>query len=67
LEELTQAFSLERINKSGAKFDINKAKWYNEQYLRQQTDEALASQYLTEFESDKAVKIVHLFKEGNIL
>ncbi|MGX7687414.1 glutamate--tRNA ligase [Flectobacillus roseus] len=63
LDELTQAFSLERINKSGAKFDINKAKWYNEQYLRQQTDEALAAQYLTEFESDKAVKIVHLFKE----
>jgi glutamyl-tRNA synthetase len=31
---LVQAFDLARIGKSGAKFDIEKAKWYNQQYLR---------------------------------
>ncbi|MHA7131719.1 glutamate--tRNA ligase [Algoriphagus namhaensis] len=41
-KELTEAFSLERIGKAGAKFDIAKAKWYNEQYLRQMSDEELA-------------------------
>jgi glutamyl-tRNA synthetase len=42
LEELTQAFSLERVSKSGAKFDQNKAKWFNQQYVRKLSDEALA-------------------------
>ena len=43
LEELTNAFSVERIGKSGVKFDINKAKWYNQQYIKQKPDEALAA------------------------
>jgi glutamyl-tRNA synthetase len=42
LEELVQAFSLDRVSKSGAKFDQNKAKWFNQQYVRQLSDEALA-------------------------
>ena len=43
VDELVQAFSLERVSKSGAKFDIDKAKWYNHQYLMSATsDELLA-------------------------
>ena len=42
LEELTQAFSLERVGKSGAKFDADKTKWYNQQYLRATPSEELA-------------------------
>lgn len=34
MQELIAAFSIERIGKSGTKFDINKAKWYNQHYLR---------------------------------
>jgi len=41
LDELVQAFSLERVGKSGAKFDPEKAKWYNQQYLRTRSDEQL--------------------------
>ncbi|MFC0186138.1 glutamyl-tRNA synthetase [Pseudarcicella hirudinis] len=63
MDELIEAFSLERISKSGAKFDINKAKWFNQQYLKLQSDEELAKQYLSDVELEKAVKIVHLFKE----
>ncbi len=63
MEELIESFSLERINKAGAKFDINKAKWFNQQYLKLRSDETLAKEYLPNFESDKALKIVSLFKE----
>jgi glutamyl-tRNA synthetase len=35
MDELIEAFTVERIGKSGTKFDINKAKWYNQQYMRQ--------------------------------
>ncbi len=43
LEELVEVFSIERIGKSGTKFDIEKAKWYNEQYLRSKSELELAS------------------------
>jgi glutamyl-tRNA synthetase len=33
MEELIQAFSIEKIGKSGARFDFEKAKWFNQQYL----------------------------------
>ena len=42
LEELIQAFSLERVGKSGAKFDPDKTKWFNEQYLRAKSNQELA-------------------------
>lgn len=41
-EELIEAFSIERIGKAGTKFDIAKAKWYNEQYIRAKSDAELA-------------------------
>jgi glutamyl-tRNA synthetase len=41
IEELIQAFSLERVGKSGAKFDPDKTKWFNQQYLRAKSDEEL--------------------------
>jgi glutamyl-tRNA synthetase len=34
LEELIKVFSLERVNKAGAHFDIQKAQWFNQHYLR---------------------------------
>lgn len=41
-EELESQFSFERVNKSGAKFDPEKTKWFNQQYLRKKTDKELA-------------------------
>jgi glutamyl-tRNA synthetase len=41
LDELVQRFSLEKITKSGARFDFNKAKWFNQQYLMAMSNEAL--------------------------
>lgn len=61
LDELVEAFSLERINKAGAKFDVNKAKWFNEQYVKQHPVSELASAYLPEIESGQAEAFVRLF------
>jgi glutamyl-tRNA synthetase len=61
LDELISAFSLERINKAGAKFDVNKAKWFNEQYLKLQDVSSLASQYLPDLPKKEAESFVHLF------
>jgi glutamyl-tRNA synthetase len=55
MEELIPAFSLERINKAGARFDIQKAQWYNQQYLRSKS-EAELTKYLLESLSKENVK-----------
>jgi glutamyl-tRNA synthetase len=47
LEELIEAFSLERVSKAGAKFDPEKTKWFQQQYLRAQSDATLAEQLRT--------------------
>ena len=43
LEELVQAFTLDRVGKSGSKFDPEKAKWFNHQYLMQKPAEEIGS------------------------
>ena len=45
LEELVNAFDLKKANKSGAKFDPEKNKWFQQQYLQAQTNESLANQF----------------------
>ncbi|PIB39400.1 glutamate--tRNA ligase [Maribacter sp. 4G9] len=45
LEELVDSFSLERVNKSGARFDPDKTKWYNQQYMHQKDDAVLAESF----------------------
>ena len=70
LEELVEAFSFERCSKSGAKFDIEKAKWYNHQYFMNMPDAKLASLYepiLNEkgvtSTTEKVSKVVSLVKD----
>jgi glutamyl-tRNA synthetase len=42
MEELIQEFTLERVNKAGARFDPEKARWFNQQYLQKKSDDELA-------------------------
>lgn len=72
LEELTEAFDLKRVHKSGAKFDPEKNKWFNHQYLMKQKDSYLAEEFSKIIESkdlnryfslDNLTKIVSLIKE----
>ena len=44
--ELAHAFSLDRVGKSGARFDPEKAKWYNHQYLKVKSDDDLAALFI---------------------
>ena len=46
LEELIGAFSLERVIKSGARFNADKAKWYNKEYLRKKSVGELTTLYI---------------------
>ena len=57
LEELIGAFSLERVIKSGARFNADKAKWFNKEYLRMKDVASLVDAYIPVLES-KGLKIV---------
>ena len=69
MDELIEAFTIERIGKAGAKFDILKANWFNQQYIRKRSDEMVAF-LLGELEKEgvncsreKASQIVDVLKE----
>jgi glutamyl-tRNA synthetase len=69
-EELINAFSFERIGKSGARFDPEKAKWFNQQHIKLKSGEALAAlllPYLQQknltFDNEYLVKVCNAMKE----
>ena len=43
MDELIKLFSIEHISKSGAKFNVEKAKWFNHEYLQMLDDSTLAN------------------------
>lgn len=72
LEELVEKFDLNRVHKSGAKFDPEKNKWFNHQYLMKQEDRFLAKEFIKiiepkhlnrYFSLPEMTKIVSLIKE----
>ena len=70
LEELSGIFSLERVVKSGSRFDPEKAKWFNKHYFQQKTENELAELFkpiLIEkgitVSDDKILKVVAEVKE----
>ena len=73
LDELVASFDLNRVNKSGAKFDPEKNKWFNHQYLQVVSNQQLANSFRVDLEKrhfdklsvtdEKLTKIVGLVKE----
>ena len=70
MDEMITLFSIERINKSGAKFDPEKAKWFNHQYLQMMSNEQLAHIFAAQLEeknihepTERILKIISLVKE----
>ncbi len=51
MQELIEQFSLERVSKSGAKFDYEKGKWFNHQYLQLKSNDELAEQFMPYLEA----------------
>ena len=69
MEELISLFDLHRCSKSGAKFDYEKGKWFNHQYIQQRSDREIAEMYLPllrekhhDCEIEKLTRIVGLVK-----
>tara|TARA_Y100001935_G_scaffold254589_1_gene264119 strand:- start:1114 stop:2130 length:1017 start_codon:yes stop_codon:yes gene_type:complete len=62
LQELVEAFSLDRVNKSGARFDPEKTKWYNHQWLQRKSDGELASMFAKVLERQE---IPHSVRDHN--
>ena len=46
MDQLIEQFSLDRVSKSGAKFDYEKGKWFNHQYLQLRSNEELTEMFL---------------------
>lgn len=70
MNQLIETFTIERIGKAGAKFDILKAQWFNQQYLKAKSDEELTPYLLDslaaekiECSHEKALKICIVMKE----
>jgi glutamyl-tRNA synthetase len=70
LEQLTEAFTLERVSKSGAKFDPEKTRWFQQQYLKMRSDnelgEALSTLLEGKYSVDYCTKVAHLMKERSV-
>ncbi len=70
LKELTDLFDLKKVQKGGAKFNPQKAEWFNQQHLKNLSNRKL-SEYLIDklnrenidFEQDYVIKVVNLVKE----
>jgi len=69
MEELIQKFSIDRVHKGGAKFDFDKAKWYNHQYILAKANDELVPlvkpfiQAGDDISDDYLQKIIGLIKE----
>lgn len=69
LEELINAFDLERVNKSGARFDPEKIKWFNHHYMQLHNNDVLAQQFqnsrteLKDIDVNYIAMVVQLIKE----
>jgi len=63
LSELVQAFSLDKVGKSGAKFNPEKARWFNREYLRMRSDEELTADFLPILK-EKGIDAVPSFVQG---
>lgn len=58
MEELIESFSFERVGKAGAKYDPDKARWFNQQYLRSKSNEAIADELLAFHDEIEEIKQV---------
>ena len=71
MTELIEKFSIERISKAGAKFDFEKAKWYNHEWIKNASSETLlpmvrnvfATQDITERNDAYLVQVIDLIKD----
>jgi glutamyl-tRNA synthetase len=75
LDELVEKFSLDRVSKAGAKFDFEKAKWYNAEWMKKLKAESLklnvievfAEKGITVADNEYLLKVIDAVKERCVL
>jgi glutamyl-tRNA synthetase len=66
--ELIEAFSLDRIVKAGSRFDPEKARWFNHQYLVRKSGDELAAWFTSELEQrDLSYDVTYISKALNLV
>ena len=70
MEDLVEKFSIEKVGKAGARFDFDKAKWFNQQYIQRLTADELAMAVAPFYEKSgiilddkKLIQVCNLMKE----
>lgn len=70
MDELIKLFNISHISKSGAKFNVEKAKWFNHEYMQMHSDEEIASMFMpilkehnVDADHDYVVKVCGMMKE----
>jgi glutamyl-tRNA synthetase len=69
LSELVETFDMKNVNKAGARFDPDKTKWFNHQYMQKQSAETLSKIFidttpeLKAIDPDYVALVVDLIKE----
>lgn len=70
MDELIRLFDIEKCSKAGAKFDYEKGKWFNHQYIQHADNEILAElfrpvlrEHGVEAADEKVVRVIALVKE----
>jgi len=69
IEELIKSFDLQKVHKSGARFDPDKTKWFNHHYMQEQSDTDLAKAFkskeplLGAVDTNFIVMVIGLIKE----
>ena len=70
MDDLIRLFNVEHISKSGAKFNVEKAKWFNHEYLQMKSDEEIAAMFAPQLAEHKVtaphdyvVKVCGMMKE----
>jgi glutamyl-tRNA synthetase len=67
IEELTMLFNIEKLHKAGAKFDFEKAKWFNAEHIKLKSEEEIANLFLQnnslEIDKNYFIKAISLIKD----
>lgn len=71
LDELVENFSMERVHSAGAKFDYEKAKWFNHEWIKKldaehlklNVEQVLKNRGLDDIDSERLEKVIPLVKD----
>lgn len=73
VEEMAKEFNLEKVHKTGARFSVDKAKWFNQEYLQTKSNEELLTitKNIEEvknssFNDETLLQIISLMKERSV-